>query len=431
MRVLAAEVNKHIGKNITVAGWVHKIRKLGGISFVILRDRSGLVQIVLEKESYEKTKGISSESVVEISGKVKKEERAASGAEIIAEKVKIISEVSEDVPVEINKKDMRANIDTVLDYRPITLRHPETRNIFKVQEQIVDSFRSFLKENDFTEIKTSKIVESGLETGGAEMFEVNWFKKKAFLSQSPQMYKQMLVGVYERVFEIGFAYRAEKHSTKRHLNEYLSLDLEMGFIDSHEDIMDLEEEMLKKLCADLKNNYKEVFESFGQKIPEVKKIPRLKLEEAQKIIEKEYREKCYGEPDLSPKDEQLICEYSQKEFKSEFIFITHFPSKKRPFYTFDDPKDPGKTLSFDLLFRGLEVTTGGQRLHRYEDYIRKMDEMGIDHKKFEKYLSIFKYGMPPHGGLAIGAERLTARMLGLDNVRLASFFPRDINRLEP
>ena len=432
MRILVSEIPNNIGKTVTVAGWIHKIRKLGGISFVVIRDRSGLAQIVVEKEAHEMLAELSTESVVSLTGKVKKEERAPLGAEILAEKVEIISPVKEDIPVEINKKELRANLDTLLDNRPLTLRNPEQRAIFKVQAEIIRAFRDFLTKEGFTEIHSSKIVESGLETGGAEMFEVKWFKDKAFLSQSPQMYKQIMVGVYERVFETAFAYRAEKHSTGRHLNEYLSLDLEMGFIDSHEDVMSLEERMLGHIVNHLLETCAKEFELLDAKLPKTpKEFPRLKLAEAQKVLEQEYKEKCVGEPDLDPKQEKLICEYAEEKWGSEFIFITHYPSKKRPFYTYDDPAEPKSTRSFDLMFRGIEITTGGQRLHLYEDYLKKMKDRNMNPDNFSDYLSIFKYGMPPHGGLAIGAERLTAKLLNLENVREASLFPRDINRLRP
>ncbi|MBW6431880.1 aspartate--tRNA(Asn) ligase [Patescibacteria group bacterium] len=431
MRILVSEIPNNIGKEVTVAGWIHKIRKLGGISFLVIRDRSGLAQVVVEKESHELLSDISTETVIKITGTVKKEERAPLGAEILAKNVEVLSPVKEELPVELNKKELRANLDTLLDQRPITLRNPEQRAIFKVGAQVVKSFRDYLTNDGFTEIFSSKIVESGLETGGAEMFEVKWFRDKAFLSQSPQMYKQIMVGVYERVFETAFAYRAEKHSTARHLNEYLSLDFEMGFIESFEEIMDTEEALLKSMVEDLKNNCKLELDLLGANLPKITKIPRLKLKEAQEILKKEYKEDCVGAPDLDPKQEKLICEYAKNKLGSEFVFITHYPTKKRPFYAFDDPQDKSLTLSFDLMFRGIEVTTGGQRLHLYNDYLKKMKERGINPGDFNDYLKVFRYGMPPHGGLAIGAERLIARILGLENIREASLFPRDINRLRP
>jgi nondiscriminating aspartyl-tRNA synthetase len=433
MRTLVENIAKNIGKKITIEGWVHKIRKLGGITFIVLRDRTGLAQAVVEKADANKIlEDLSTESVISLSGKVAKEERAPGGAELRVEKVEVISAVKEELPVEINKKEMNINLDTLLDWRPISLRNPKQKAIFTVQAEIEDSFREFLKTNHFTEINTPKIVEAGLETGGAEMFDFKYFNKKAFLSQSPQMYKQIMVGVFERVFETAYIYRAEKHSTSRHLNEYLSLDLEMGFINSWEEIMELEEELLKFLIDRLNKKCRKEFELCEAKVPEkTKKIPRLRLSEAQKILDEKYDQKCFGEPDLDPNQEKLICEYSKEKLGSEFIFITHYPTKKRPFYAYDDPENPKETLSFDLLFRGLEITTGGQRIHKYEDYIKKMKSRNMDPENFKDYLMIFKFGMPPHGGLAIGGERLTARMLELPNVKEASLFPRDINRLRP
>jgi nondiscriminating aspartyl-tRNA synthetase len=433
MRTFSCEVSKQIGKSVSVSGWIHKIRKLGGITFLVIRDREGLVQAIVEKKEANKVLAdLSTESVVTITGTVVKEERAPGGAEIRVDKVEVISMVSDELPIEINKKEMNINLDTLLDWRPLSLRSPRQRAIFKVQAVIIKCFREYLGRHDFTEINTPKIVEAGLETGGAEMYSLKWFDKKAFLSQSPQMYKQIMVGVFEKVFETAYIYRAEKHNTSRHLNEYLSLDLEMGYIDSFEDIMNLEEDYLSTLIDDLQSTCKNEFALVGAEIPvKPKKIPRIKLIDAQKILEKEYGQKCVGDPDLDPNHEKLICEYSTKKFGSEFVFITHYPSKKRPFYAMDDPKDPQSTLSFDLLFRGLEVTTGGQRLHCYDDYLKKMKDRNMDIKSFEDYLVAFKFGMPPHGGLAIGTERLTAKLLNLENVREASLFPRDINRLRP
>ncbi len=432
-RVLTTDISKHIGKEIILSGWVHKLRKMGAISFLVIRDRSGLAQAIIEKDSENlKLNELTTETVVKVKGLIISEGRAPHGAEMHVSEITIISPVKEDIPVAINKKELNVNLDTLLDNRPITLRAPKQKAIFKVQGTILRSFREFLEKNDFLEFHSPKIVSSGVETGGAEMFAVNYFGKKTYLSQSPQMYKQMLVGVYERVFEASSMFRAEKHSTSRHLNEYVSMDLEMGFIDSYEDIMNLEQDYLKFLTENLKKECTEEFEILESNIPNIpNKIPRLKLTEAQEILEKEYKEKCLGAPDLDPKQEKLICEYSAQKLDSEFVFITHYPSKKRPFYTYDDPTNPKETLSFDLLFRGLEVTTGGQRLHLYEDYITKMKERGMNPDNFTEYLSVFKFGMPPHGGLAIGLERLTARLLNLDNVREASFFPRDINRIKP
>jgi nondiscriminating aspartyl-tRNA synthetase len=433
MRTLSKDISQNIEGTVTVSGWIHKIRKLGGIAFLVIRDRSGLVQCVAEnKQSLEALADLSTESVVSVTGKVVKEERAVGGAEIHVSSVELISKVAEDVPVELNKKTLNVNLDTLFDNRQITLRAPGQRAIFKVQSIIVEYFREFLRSKGFTEINTPKIVEEGLETGGAEMFDFKYFGKKAYLSQSPQMYKQIMVGVFERVFETAYIYRAEKHSTSRHLNEYLSLDLEMGFINSWQDIIDLETEYLHGLIQTLETKAANEIAEYGLSIPKIPKvIPQVTLTEAQKILEKHFDQKCLGDPDLEPIHEKQLCEYSLKELGSDFIYITHYPSKKRPFYAMDDPKNPKETLSFDLLFRGVEITTGGQRMHLYQDYLTKMKGLGMDPKNFEDYLVAFRYGMPPHGGLAIGTERITAKFFELDNAKGASLFPRDLNRLRP
>ncbi|TAN58460.1 aspartate--tRNA(Asn) ligase [Patescibacteria group bacterium] len=428
--VLVNDLNKHIGSEVRVRGWTHKIRKLGGMNFLMLRDRTGVVQAAIEGEVAEKIKGIGVESVISVRGKVVKEDRAPGGVEIKAADIEIVSKVSDEIPLEINKKDLPANIDTVLEYRPIALRHAKEQAIFMVQAEIAKSFADFFKGEGFTQIFTPKLVAAGAE-GGAGLFKVDYFDRKAFLGQSPQLYKQIMVGVFERVFEIGHVYRAEEHNTSRHLNEVVQMDIEMGFIDGQDDVMDIQEEFLKRLSQDLKRNYSKEFEMHGASIPEVTKIPRLTLEEVQKLIEKEYKKECRGLPDLDPEHEKMICEYMQKQGKGDYVFVTHFPAKKKPFYLMDDAEHEGKSLSFDLLFRGIEISSGGQRNHLYDVQVEKFKRMGYDPENFKDYLSIFKYGMPPHGGWSIGLERITMKMLGLSNVRQASLFPRDRHRLTP
>jgi len=433
MRILSNSINKYIGKSISVAGWIHKLRKLGGITFVVLRDREGLLQGIVEKaEANKLLANLSTESVVEMTGKVVKEDRAPGGAELHVDKVKIISIVSEDIPVEINKKGLKANLDTLLDFRQITLRAPLQRSIFKIHSVVTNSFREYLTTNDFVEINTPKIVEEGLETGGAEMFSLKWFNKKAYLSQSPQMYKQIMVGALERVFEISPYFRAEKHNTSRHVNEFTMMDFEIGFIESWEEIMDVSEGYIKTMVTALKEKCLSELEMWNVTLPLVpKQIPRIKLSEAQAIIKKEFKHDIIGEPDLDPEGEKLISRYALEKLKSDFIFITHYPSKKRAFYSMDDPKDPKNTLTFDLLFRGLEINSGGQRMHLYEDYVKKMKSRDLKIEDFTDYLVVFKYGMPAHGGTGWGADRITQRILYLENIREAILFPRDINRLRP
>lgn len=432
-RIFTTELPKRIGKEVKLSGWIHRIRKIGAIAFVALRDGKGIAQVVVEdKKLLDILESLKEESIVSVYGKVSKEKRAPLGAEMRVKKMEVFSKVTEDLPVVINKKELNVNIDTLLDLRTITLRNPKQRTIFRIQSEILKAFRSFFEENGFTEVNTPKIVSAGAETGGAEMFSTKYFKKgNAYLAQSPQLYKQIMVGVFERVFETAYVYRAEPHATTRHLNEYMSLDMEMGFLDNWMDLIELHQELNKYMIAWLQKHSKGDFEFLEAKIPKFVKAPVMKLSEAKKILEKNYKIKCLGAPDLDPKQEKAICDYAKKKYGSELVFITHYPAKKRPFYTKRDPKNPAETLSFDLLFRGLEVTTGGQREEDYEKVLEQMKEKGIDPKGFGEYLDIFKFGMPPHGGLAFGLERLTMRFLELDNVKEASLFPRDINRLKP
>lgn len=428
---LVNELSKHIGGEVVVRGWVHKIRKLGGMNFILLRDRTGVAQIAVEGESVvAKIRGMGVESVIRVKGNVVKEDRAPMGAEVHATDIEILSLVQDEVPIEINKKDLPPNIETILEYRPISLRHPKAQAIFRVEAEIAHTFAAFFSSQGFTQIFTPKIVSAGAE-GGAGLFKIDYFDRKAFLTQSPQLYKQMMAGVFERVFEIGHAYRAEEHNTSRHLNEVVQMDIEMGFIESQNDVMDMQEAFLKRLSTHLRGNSAKDFELLGATVPEVASIPRMTLEEAQEIIEKEYKKECKGFPDLDPEHEKMICEYVQKQGKGDYVFITHFPSKKKPFYLMDDAEHPGKSLSFDLLFRGIEISSGGQRNHDYATQMEKFNRMGYNPEQFKDYLSVFKYGMPPHGGWAIGLERLTMKMLGLSNVREAVLFPRDRNRLTP
>lgn len=433
MRILSSDVTKFINKDVLVSGWVHKIRKLGGISFVVLRDRKGLLQCVVEKKEINQLiAGLSNESVITITGRVRKEDRAPGGAEIDVKKLEIISQVKEDLPVEINKKELNVNLDTLLDWRQLTLRNPKQRAIFKIHSVVTNSFREYLIQNDFVEINTPKIVEEGLETGGAEMFDLKWFGKKAFLSQSPQMYKQIMVGVFERVFEVANYFRAEKHNTSRHVNEFTMMDFEIGFIENYEELMNVSEGYIKYLVKKLESESNEELNLWQAKVPIIdKKIPRLKLTEAQKILKEIYQHNIVGEPDLDPEGEKLISQYALEQLGSDFVFITHYPTKKRAFYSMDDSQNPKETLTFDLLFRGVEITSGGERLYKYEDYVKKLKERDLNPDNFFDYLIVFKYGMPRHGGTGWGADRLTAKILGLENIRESILFPRDIQRLRP
>lgn len=427
----AEQLKSKIDEEIKIHGIVYKIREMSGFSFVLLKTKRKLIQCVYVKEDVKSNEAELKENMsVIITGKVQKEERSPLGYEIIIEEIEVLSKPVEETPIIINKNTVPVNINVLLDYRPITLRNIKERAIFKIQEGICMGFRKYLIQNGFTEIHSPKIVFSGAE-GGANIFTVDYFDRKAFLAQSPQFYKQIMVGVFERVFEIAPVFRAEKHNTTRHLNEYTSVDIEVGFIKSFYEIMEIETCMIREVLLYLQENYKSELELLKVKIPEVKEIPSIKFWDAKELISKTYKREITDFEDFEPEEEKLLCAIIKKQTGSEFVFVTHYKSSKRPFYAMDTPEDPEVTESFDLLFRGLEVTTGGQRVHDYNAQVAKMKERGMDPELFNSYLMAHKYGLPPHGGLGLGLERFTARLLDLNNVRLATMFPRDIDRLEP
>ncbi|HEX3048959.1 MAG TPA: aspartate--tRNA(Asn) ligase [Bacillota bacterium] len=424
---------KYVDQVVKVNGIIHKIREMSGFSFIILRTKKELIQCVLDPGGYSDTRPcppVHEGCAVIIQGRAITDPRAVNGFEIRIENLEVLAQPVEPLPVVLNKKRLDLSLDTNLNYRPISLRNPIERAIFKVQEGIVRGFREFLFKQRFTEIRSPKIVFAGAE-GGANVFRLDYFGQQVFLAQSPQFYKQMMVGVYERVFEVAPVFRAEKHNTSRHLNEYISMDFEMGFIESFHDIMDMETGALKYIFQLLKTDYQDELNLLGAKIPDFEEIPAIKFKEAKELIANTYHRRITDWNDFDPEEEKLICQYMLERYQSEFVFITHYPSKKRPFYAKDDPADPGYTLSFDLLFRGLEVTTGGQRVHDYHEQVAKMQKRGMNPEEFESYLMIHKYGIPPHGGLGIGLERMTMKVLGLDNVRNACLFPRDMERVTP
>ena len=419
------------GKEIRMNGAVHTIRHMGEVAFVILRKSRGLVQCVYEAGITDfDIRELKEESAVEVMGVVKAEERAPQGFEIRLKEIRVLSRPAEPLPLAVSKWKLNTSLETKLSLRPISLRNVRERAKFKIQEGIVRGFRDYLLSRDFTEIRTPKIVARGAE-GGSNVFKLEYFNKKAELGQSPQFYKQTMVGVYDRVFEAAPVFRAEKHNTTRHLNEYTSLDFEMGYIDSFRDVMDMETGMLQYVMKLLEQDYKKELDMLGVILPEVGRIPAVRFDQAKELVSRKYDRKIRNPYDLEPEEELLIGRYFQEEYGSDFVFVTHYPSKKRPFYAMDDPEDPKFTLSFDLMFRGLEVTTGGQRIHDYREITDKMEKRGMDPEDIASYLMIFKYGMPPHGGLGIGLERLTMRLLDEQNVREASLFPRDVTRLEP
>lgn len=427
----AEQLGAHIGEIVRLHGSIYKIRKMSSFAFVLLRTKRQMVQCVYEP-AYARfaLEELKEEACVRFTAEVIREERSRSGYDLHLLEVEILSEPEEVPPVVINQKRVNTSIENLLDYRPITLRNEKERAVFQIQARICQAFREFLDGQHFTEIHTPKLVAAGAE-GGANIFSLSYFGEQAYLAQSPQFYKQMMVGVFDRVFETAPVFRAEKHNTKRHLNEYTSLDFEMGYIDGFEDIMEMETGFLQYTMELLKTSYAKELELLKIKLPDVTSIPRVRFDEAKQRVAEKYNRQFRNPFDLEPEEEVLIGQYFKEEYGSDFVFVTHYPSKKRPFYAMDDPADETYTLSFDLLFRGLEITTGGQRIHDYNKLMEKIAKRGMETEGMESYLSAFKYGMPPHGGLGIGLERLTMQLIGEDNVREATLFPRDLSRLEP
>ena len=420
-----------LDQEVVLEGAVHSIRNMGDVAFVILRRREGLFQTVFENEKANLSiHDLKEAMTLRVKGILNAEERAPHGREIRIREIEILSQPAEPMPLAIDTWKLNTSLEAKLNLRPIALRNIQERSKFKIQEALTRAFRDYLYENGFTEIHTPKIGARGAE-GGANLFKFSYFHKPAVLAQSPQFYKQMMVGVFDRVFETGPVFRAEKHNTKRHLNEYTSLDFEMGYIDGFEDIMAMETGFLQYTMALLQKEYSRELKILGVTLPNTDKIPCVRFDVAKKQVAEKYNREIRNPYDLEPEEEALIGQYYKEECDADFVFVTHYPSKKRPFYAMDDPEDETYTLSFDLLYHGLEITTGGQRIHSYPELLAKMEERGMTEEGMEQYLSSFKHGMPPHGGLGIGMERLTMQLLGEENVRETTLFPRDLSRLEP
>lgn len=426
-RTLIKELIKHIDKSVKIQGWVHRIRTLKSITFLIIRDRSGLVQCILDNTN--NMEKLSLETVVSINGIVKESNNKLGNYEVQVKSIEVLSITDIELPIEINKDTLEINLDTMLNNRVLSLRHTTVNSIFKIQNIIVNGVREYLSQNEFTEIFTPKIVSEGAE-GGSEIFKLNYFEKQAYLAQSPQFYKQMMVGAgFERVFEIGHVYRAEEHNTSRHLNEYVSIDLEVGFIKNEYDLMKLEEELIKYILSKVEKEGKEYLNILNVELPKIpNEIPKIDFNDVLEILKNKFN-RIDLDGDLDPEAEKQIYKYCKDEFNSDFLFVTNYPRNKRPMYTM--PLGETGTRSFDLLFRGVEITTGGQRIHDYDMLVSNIKYKGAKPENYQSYIETFRYGMPPHGGLAIGLERLTTRLLEIDNVREASLIPRDRTRLIP
>lgn len=420
------DLEKAVGSSITFCACVHKIRNMGGFSFIILRTGRYILQSVYTSNACEGDfDSLCEGAYVKVTGDVKKEERANYDCEITLSSFEILSKPAEEYPLHVSSKKLGCSIETSMDHRSVALRHPEQRAVFKIAEGVVSGFRDFMLSQNFTEIHTPKIVAAGAE-GGANIFKLKYFDKDAYLAQSPQFYKQTCVAFFDRVFEIAPVYRAEKHNSTRHLNEYIGLDFEMAFINDMHDVMAMETAMLKYVVNYLSKNYRHELEMLDAKLPVIKDIPSVTFFEALDILGKPH-----NQFDLDPTDEVKLCKYAKENFDSEFIFVEKFPGLKRPFYAMDSKEDPKLAESFDLLFRGLEITTGGQRIHDYAEQVAKLKRYHVEPEELGAYIDIHRYGMPPHGGLGIGLERLVMKLLGLNNIREASLFPRDIHHLDP
>ena len=453
---------------VRVRGAIHRIRRMSGFAFVLIRSARIVFQCVWdEKTSKVNLDDFSPEECVVIEGILVAEERSRLGFDIRISTMVRVSGKAAELPVEISndKKIEALNLNTLLDHRVLTLRNPKVRAVMRIADGVMFAFRDFLRKEGFVEFVPPKIVCEGAE-GGADMFGVDYFGQKAYLNQSPQMYKQIMVGVFTKVYTVGPVFRAEKYSTNRHINEFQGLDLEMGFIESFYDLIRLEARMMNHMMNVLNEEYAQELELLfggdhrpagsgtaangntsaqttdeketgkkGRYLPEITKAPIIRFTEAKKLFADAHPgrqgEQALAEPDFSPEEEKWIGEYFRKEYDSPLVFVTHYPSVKRPFYTKDDPEDPEYTLSFDCLLNGLEITTGGQRIHDYGEQVEKMRRRGMKIDDFGDYLTMHKYGMPPHGGMGLGMERIVENLLHLPTIKQAAAFPRDRDRLRP
>jgi len=407
VRVLSNELRDRVGERVRLAGWLHSRRDLGAVSFLVLRDRVGLAQIVSSDAL-----DLQPEAVIEVEGKVVVASQAPSGVELHEPAFQVLSVPVDAAPVELRRPALKETLPTLLDFAPVGLRHPRERAKFQLAAASVAGFRAALDRLGFTEITTPKIVASATESG-ANVFRLDYFGREAFLAQSPQFYKQTMVGVFERVYETGPVFRAEPHDTARHLAEYTSLDAEIGFIHDHFDVMSVVRETVAGMVEAVRERANPAIELLEVELPAVPTaIPWL-----------HFADTGVEDVDLAPADEQRLC-----QDHGQWLFVTGFPMAKRPFYTHPEPARPEYSNSFDLLFRGMEIVTGGQRLHRYHDYLAAL---GGETEPYESYLQAFRYGMPPHGGFALGLERWVARLVGAQNIRETTLFPRDLNRLSP
>jgi nondiscriminating aspartyl-tRNA synthetase len=430
-RILSTELPGHVGEQVTIAGWVHRRRLLKSVAFLIVRDAAGLAQVVVsERALRSETETLSEESVVEVVGTVVANATAPAGVEVVEATVRTLAE-AEPPPFDLYRPTLTATLPTLLDHAAVALRHPLRRAAFRMSAAAVHGFRSTLDEAGFVEVHTPKIVASATETG-ANVFAIDYFGRPAYLAQSPQFYKQTLVGVFEKVYEVGPAFRAEPHDTVRHLAEFTSLDVELGFISDHREVMAVLRDVLAGMIAEIALREPAAVAAWNLALPVVPaQIPSVHFADALEMIGAATGKDLTREPDLAPAHERWLGEWASREHGSDFLFVVGYPTAKRAFYTHPDPSRPPYSRGFDLIFRGIELVSGSQRLHRYEDYVAVLAERGAALEPYRSYVDLFKRGMPPHGGFAIGLERFMMRLLDVGNVREVTLFPRDLHRLTP
>lgn len=438
-RILIAETPTHIGETVKLAGWVSVRRDHGKLIFIELRDRSGTVQLIVlpdNPEAIEAVREVRSEFIVEVTGLVKQRpgkaenaKQATGSVEIEVASVQIVGRPSEELPIDVSNPEFNLQLETLLNNRTISLRNDKVRSIFSLYAILLDAYAAACRKRGFLEIKTPKILSSATE-GGANFFKIKYFDQEAFLAQSPQFYKQAGVSAFERVFEIGTVFRAEPHFTTRHVNEYTGLDAEMGFISGTEDVMAELESIIFEIFREIGERGKADLERHAAAIPPIVAIPRMRLADAVEILKRDYGKEIEGE-DIDNEGERMIGEYVSKTYGSDFVFLTQYPAAIRPFYSMPNADNPNYTDTFDLLFRGIEIASGGQRIHEYRMLVENIEKRGMDPGTFKDYLDIFKYGTPPHGGWGLGSERIIQKLLGLGSIKEAVLFPRDVKRLTP
>jgi len=438
-RILISETPKHIGETVKLAGWVHIRRDHGKLIFIELRDRSGKIQLVIVSDAgelVEAAKEVRSEFVIEAEGLIKarpgknqNDKLATGGVEVEVKSLRVIGRPHVELPIDVSQPELNLNLDTLLNHRTLALRNEKVRAIFEINSELLRAYDEIMRAGGFVEIKTPKILNAATE-GGANFFKIKYFDRDAYLAQSPQFYKQAAMSAFERVFEIGPVFRAEPHFTTRHVNEYTSLDAEMGFINSMEDVMRELEKTMQSMFRHIKTTCEKQLAMYEASVPEEVPIPRMRLTEAFEILKKEYG-KEYEDEDIDSEGERLICEYVKKKYNSDMVFLTHYPTAVRAFYSMPSPDNPKYSESYDLLFRGVEIASGAQRIHDPELLISVLKSRGLDPEQFSDYIDIFRYGTPPHGGWALGSERIIQKILGLGSIKEAVLYPRDVKRLTP